>query len=68
MDYILHISKSAIPKHDIKQQGRYPGADCSSDHNLVVTRLRMRMKKITKEETSREAGLDKHNKGRQVSV
>ena len=26
----------------------YPGADCSSDHYLVVTRLIMRMKNIKK--------------------
>ncbi len=44
----------------------YAGGDCSSDHNLELTRLRMRMKKIKK--NSREARLDKNKKGRQVSV
>ena len=65
IDYILasHRYRNTILNSKV-----YPGADCSSDHILVVTRLRMRMKKIKKEETSREAGLDKNNKGRQVSV
>ena len=40
----------------------YTGADCSSDHNLVVTRLRIRMKNIKKKKPVEKLDLTKITK------
>ena len=41
----------------------YPDADCSSDHNLVVTRLRMRMQNSKKKKPVEKLDLTKLTKG-----
>ena len=43
IDYIITSQRY---RNTILNSKLYPGADCSSDHNLVVTRLRMRVNKI----------------------
>ena len=55
IDYIL---ASQIYRNTV-----YPGADCSSDHNLLVTRLRMRMKNIKKKKPLEKLDLTKITKG-----
>ena len=65
IDYILASQRY---RNTILNSKVYPDADCSSDHNLVVTRLRMRMKKIKKKKPVEKLDLTKNNKGRQVSV
>ena len=60
IDYILASQRY---RNTILNSKVYPGADCSSDHNLVVTRLRMRMKKIKKKKPVEKLDLTKITKG-----
>ena len=66
IDYILASQRY---RNTILNSKVYPGADCSSDHNLLVTRLRMRMKNIKKKKPVEKLDLTKITKEtRQVSV
>ena len=60
IDYILASQRY---RNTILNSKVYPGADCSSGHNLVVTRLKMRMKKIKKKKPVEKLDLIKITKG-----
>ena len=60
IDYIL---AGQIYLNTILSSKVYPGDDCSSDHNLLVTRLRMRMKNIKKKKPVEKLELTKITKG-----
>ena len=60
IDYILASQRY---RNTILNSNVYPDADCSSDHNQVVTRLRMRMKNIKKKKPVEKLDMTKITKG-----
>ena len=60
IDYILASQRY---RNTILNSKVYPGADCSSDHNLLVTRLRTRVNKIKNKKPIEKLDLTKITKG-----
>ena len=58
-----YILARQVFRNTILNSKVYAGVDCSSDHNLVVTRLRMRMKKFKTKKPVEKLDLTEITKG-----